>query len=100
MAEGTPMVINNESERRYESTIDGHVAFAEYRVHDGVITFHHTLVPKELEGKGVGSALAKAALEGARASGLSVVPECSFIRAYIGRHPEYESLVDPSFSKG
>ena len=96
VAADTPTVINNEAEHRYETTVEGRVAFAEYFVRGSVITFPHTLVPPALEGKGVGSALAKAALEGAKAGGLTVVPKCPFIRAYIDRHPEYEALVDPS----
>ena len=92
----SPVVTNNEALRRYETEVDGHTAFAEYFISDGVITFVHTLVPAELEGRGVGSALAKTALDHARARGLSVVPRCPFIRSYIDRHEEYQSLVAES----
>ena len=58
--------------------------------------FTHTGVPTALEGRGIGSALAKAGLEYAQAEGLAVVPLCSFIRAYIDRKPEYQPLVRKS----
>lgn len=53
----------------------------------------HTIVPEEMEGKGIGSALVKHALEYARHEHLYVKPTCPFIRAYIDRHPEYKDLV-------
>ena len=41
-------VRDNPDRHRYELEVDGHVAFAEYRLAAGVITFIHTEVPKEL----------------------------------------------------
>jgi predicted GNAT family acetyltransferase len=55
---------------------------------DDHVRLEHTVVPDELEGQGVGSALARAALDWARAEGLAVVPQCSFVRSYLERHPE------------
>jgi predicted GNAT family acetyltransferase len=66
---------------------------AHYKLAPGVITFTHTLVPKELEGRGIGSKLARGALDAARAQGLKVVPKCPFIAGYIGKHAEYADLV-------
>ena len=54
----------------------------------------HTEIDPAFEGKGLGSALAKGALDAERALGEPVVPLCPFIRAYIDRHPEYADLVD------
>lgn len=86
-------VRNNSTENRFELEADGHVAMAHYTLTPGVITFTHTLVPKELEGRGIGSKLARGALDAARAQGLKVVPKCPFIAGYIGKHPEYADLV-------
>lgn len=69
-----------------------------YQREGNKIIFTHTGVPKEFEGKGVGTALAKTALNFARDHNLEVVPLCPFIRSYIERHEEYRSLVkDPNF---
>ena len=59
---------------------DGNVAAAYYDLRPGVITFTHTEVPPALEGRGIGSRLARGALEAVRARGLKVVAECTFIR--------------------
>lgn len=60
---------------------------------EGVVNLSHTRVPKESEGQGIGSALAQAALEWAKAEELEVVPGCPFVRAYIDDHPEYGDLL-------
>jgi predicted GNAT family acetyltransferase len=86
-------VTNNEAEQRYQIITDGMIAIAEYKLGDGEITFTHTEVPVALGGRGIGGALARAALDDARAKGFSVLPNCPFIRSYIGKHPDYLALV-------
>ena len=86
----------NASETRYEVSVDGEPAgFAAYTLEgDDVVVLTHTEVNDRLEGQGVGSALARAALDDIRADGTrSVRPQCPFIRAWIARHPDYESLL-------
>jgi uncharacterized protein len=86
-------VVNNRAHRRYELTVDGHLAAAYYRISGDVITFEHTEVPPELGGKGVGSRLVKGALDQVRAEGLKVIAECPFVKAYIGKNAEYSDLL-------
>ncbi len=86
-------VQNNESEHRYELHVDGHMAATYYEVAGNVITFTHTLVPKALEGKGIGSKLIKGALDQVRAQGLRVIPQCPFVHAYIDKHSDYADLL-------
>ncbi|HEX5689943.1 MAG TPA: GNAT family N-acetyltransferase [Roseiflexaceae bacterium] len=50
-------------------------------------------MPAALEGHGIASKMAKFALDEAQAEGLTIVPQCPFVRGYIERHPEYQSLV-------
>ena len=85
---------------RYEVTVDGRVAgFAAYRETSGVRVFTHTEVDDDYEGQGVGSALARGALDEARAAGRRVVALCPFIAGYISRHPEYADLVDEGMDR-
>ena len=87
-------VRNNPTEYRYEVWADGELAgYAQYVLPRGRIAFVHTEV---YEGMGLGSRLAQAALDDARARGLVVMPFCSFIAGFIERHvDEYRDLVDP-----
>lgn len=88
-------VKNNPEENRYEAYLDGRLAgVAVYGLGPSTIVFLHTEVEPEFEGKGIGSALAKGALEDVRAAGeYDVVPLCPFIKTYIERHPEFDDLV-------
>jgi predicted GNAT family acetyltransferase len=85
---------------RYEANVDGGLAYAQYRRRGGVIVFIHTLVPHEIAGRGVADALARRALDAARAAGLHVVPRCPFFEAFMRRHPEYDDLRVPSPNAG
>ncbi|WP_418275222.1 GNAT family N-acetyltransferase [Isoptericola jiangsuensis] len=66
---------------------------AYYQRSDGVVTFTHTEVSPDLEGQGIGSALAEGALGAVRDAGEQVVAQCSFIAAYLDRHPEHQDLL-------
>ncbi len=86
-------VIDNTAEHRFELKAGDHVAAAHYTLAPGVITFTHTVVPSELSGQGIGSKLARGALEQVRARGLKVVPQCPFIAAFIAKNAEFAGLV-------
>ncbi|MEG3124515.1 GNAT family N-acetyltransferase [Sphingomonas sp. GB1N7] len=84
---------DNTAQSRFELEQDGETAFAAYRLDGGTITFTHTIVPKPIEGQGIASRLIAFALAEARAKGLRVMPECSFVAAYIERHPDTQDLL-------
>jgi len=87
-------VVDVPDRARFEVRVDGEVAgFTEYRRRPGLIAFIHTLTDPRFEGQGLASQLVGTALSEARADGLSVLPFCPFVRAYIGRHTEYLDLV-------
>ena len=86
-------VRNNEARHSYVLDVDGRTAFAAYRMEGDDIVFYHTVVPPELEGRGIGSALVKGALEDVRARGLKVVPLCPFVKGWIDRHSEAQDLL-------
>lgn len=72
-------VVLNEAKSRYELTVDGVTAVAEYRRSGDRINFHHTLVPPALEGRGIGGRLVNAALDDAEAKGLQIEVDCWFV---------------------
>jgi uncharacterized protein len=87
-------VVDVPEANRYEARFGDKVAgFAEYTLDGDRIVFTHTVVDPAYEGEGVGSTLARAALDDARARALIVVPRCPFIRGWIARHPDYANLV-------
>lgn len=89
-----PAAVHDNKERsRFEMEIDGSIAFANYREAGSTVVIIHTEVPPALNGRGIGSALVKGALDIIRASGKKVLPRCDFAAAYIERHPEYRDLL-------
>lgn len=92
MTTATPPIVLNESTHRFEQVVEGHTAYVEFERLPGAIAYTHTIVPEALGGRGIGSALVRHVLDHARRHGLKVRPDCSFIHAYIDRHPEYQSI--------
>jgi uncharacterized protein len=86
-------IVDNKPHHRFELVVEAHLAAAYYKLDGNVITFVHTEVPPELGGKGVGSKLVQAALDQVRAEGMKVIAECPFVKAWIGKHPEYKDLL-------
>ena len=77
--------------QRYEAHVDGELAgVLEYRLRRGRIALIHTEVLPVHEGRGVGSALVRFALDDARRRGLRVIAICPYVQAYLTRHPEFE----------
>ncbi|MDH5539626.1 MAG: N-acetyltransferase, partial [Rhizobacter sp.] len=64
----------------------------DYRVDCGIMQIHHTEVAPALEGRGIAAALVQAALAHAGRAGLKVDPLCSYVRAYMRRHPDTMKL--------
>ena len=89
-------VTHHEAEQRYEARVEGElVGSAFYELADDLIVFTHTEVDDAYEGDGVGSELARGALDDVRVDGRRrVVARCSFIRGWIERHPDYQALLD------
>ncbi len=89
-------VTHDEDQKRYEARVDGELAgSAYYDAADDLIVFTHTEVDEAFEGHGVGSALARFALDDVRADGRrKVVARCPFIKGWIDRHPDYQDLLE------
>lgn len=84
----------NADQQRYELEVGGVLAaHADYRPRRDVREFVHTEVLPGHEGQGLGSKLARHALDDTRRQNLKVLPTCSFIAKYIDGHAEYQELV-------
>lgn len=81
-------VIDNPAEHRFEHTEDGHLAELVYTLDGTTLTLVHTGVPEELGGRGLGGKLVRAALERAKADGLTLRPECPFAKKWLQDHPD------------
>ena len=89
-------VVMNDKTHRFEVTLGGETAFAEYTLLSHALVLPHTVVPDAFAGRGVASALATTALTYARDHALKVKPICPFMAGYIKKHPEWQDLVHPA----
>jgi uncharacterized protein len=94
VTENDPRVVDTPEAGRVEVLVDGDVAgFAEYRRTESAVAFTHTVIDAAFEGRGLGSVLARGALDATRDAGSPMLPFCPFIRGYIQRHPAYLDLL-------
>lgn len=84
-------IINNTSEGRFETEVEGELAHLDYKFYKGDLVLIHTFAPPAARGKGISSALAKFALNYAIENKLKVIVYCPFVKAYLEKHPEYET---------
>ncbi len=88
------IVVKHRPERnRFEAAFDDGLAVLVYMKVGNTLIFHHTEVPEALEGQGIAGALAKAGLEYVKENGINASALCPFVKAYVKRHPEYETLL-------
>ena len=96
-----PEVHDHPERQEYEVTVDGvHAGLAHYRlVGDGRV-FDHTEIDDAFEGKGIGSVLARGALDDVIARDIPFAATCPFISRFLERHPEYGDAQDRTLLGG
>lgn len=89
---------HNSKTNRFETDVDGATAYVEYEVaDDGVMVFTHTIVPEELEGRGIARELVTFALDYARKNEKKVFAECAYVDAFLEKHhKDYADIIDES----
>ena len=87
----TAAVVHVPEQSRFQIGEGEEPAVLVYELGDGDVALLHTVVPRELEGQGLGSRLAEAAVTWAREQSLEVVPVCSFVQSWLARHPGSQS---------
>jgi predicted GNAT family acetyltransferase len=86
-------VRRDDARHMYLAEIDGHEARILFApIDDHTLDFQHTRVPVELRGRGVADVLVRHALDDVRSRGERIVATCPYVKAFLARHPEYQSL--------
>jgi predicted GNAT family acetyltransferase len=89
------VVTNDKANLRYEARIEDALAgFTNYLLHGDQVVFTHAEVYPRWEGQGVGSTLARGALDDVIGQGKLITPVCPFIVSFVRRNPSYLEHVD------
>jgi uncharacterized protein len=84
---------------RYVGRIDGITGEAELTFASagpGQIAADHTFAPDSMRGTGIAKALVERLVADARASGIKIVPVCTYVQAQFSRHPDWADVRAPS----
>jgi hypothetical protein len=92
-AAASPAIHHRPEVSRFEASFEAGLAVCTYRRQGDTLLITHTEVPPALEGRGIAAALVRATLDWARQEGLRVRPLCSYVAAYMRRHPETLDLL-------
>ncbi|HEX9979910.1 MAG TPA: GNAT family N-acetyltransferase [Flavobacterium sp.] len=92
-------LIFNEEKKRFELVVNGHTVFIEYILNkENIMFLTHTEVPRDLEGKGHGRKIVELTLQYIKDHNYTLAPLCSFVAAYLARHPEWKSLLAKGYN--
>ena len=86
-------LIDNIEKHRFELWVEEKCSFIDYELESDRLILVHTEVPEELEGKGLAAALVEKTLQHLQEHNLKMQPLCSYIKAYLKRHLEWEIIV-------
>lgn len=93
-------IVDNKDRKRFELKVNGQLAIMEYIDAKDSFYLTHTEVPKELEGKGIASAMVRQVLEIVKEKQKPLAPLCPFVAMYIKRHPEWLDIVSERYNLG
>ncbi|MCZ7640391.1 MAG: N-acetyltransferase [Verrucomicrobia bacterium] len=90
----TLVIQHNAAAQRFEGLVGDQLAWLAYSRVGHRYLLDHTWVPEELRGRGVAAQLVSAVLTEARQQNWRLVPRCSYVAAFLRKHPEFSDLVD------
>ena len=73
--------------------IDGHVAYANYRIDGEIINIDYVFAPEELRGSGAAGKLMEEIARMARDKKMKILPICGYASVWLRRSKEYRDLM-------
>ena len=79
-------VVHLQDRSRFEAEVEGQTAYLTYERYGHTVAMTHTIVPRELEGRGIAGELTRTAVDWARGEQLQVDPQCSYVRSWLRKN--------------
>lgn len=86
-------VVNDKSGSRFVLTVDGNEIYALYAEDKESLDIYSTYTPPQLRGQGLAEKVVLAAFEYAKEKKIKVIPSCWYVRTFLDKHSEYQSMV-------
>jgi len=80
------IITHNNKDCKFETTIEGITAHVKYKISDGSFDIRHTIVPKQIGGRGIASKLVEEAYKWAETQNLKPKATCSYAFVWLKRH--------------
>lgn len=75
-----------QTQKRYELEVDGHIAYADYRIDAQQCFIDYVFAPPELRGTGAAGKLMQHIVEDTTAKSLIIAPICGYAKSWLQRH--------------
>ena len=93
MSNGHNVVHDKAKQTYFVDLVDGYQAKVSYQQSGNVLTIDHSSVPSELRGQGYAGIMMEAVLGKIEQEGFKVIPQCSYVVHYMGKHDEWHHLL-------
>ena len=84
----------SQSNGEFFVIVNGKKAILDYTISGKEMDIFHTFTDEELRGQGLAEQLTQAAFEHAKKNGLKVIPTCDYVKSFLKKHPEWNSLAE------
>ena len=89
----TSAITDNTAKSRFELVEQGHIAYADYKRAEGVLSLKYVFSPEALRGQGAAGRLMDGITALARAENLKILPICGYAAAWLRKHKEHHDLI-------
>jgi predicted GNAT family acetyltransferase len=86
-------VINDLQGSRFLLDVNGQEVYVLYAEDKETLDLYSTYTPPKLRGQGLAEKVVLAAFEYAKEKKIKVIASCWYVRKFIDKHKEYESLL-------
>ena len=93
------IITHNKKTCKFEIIVDGITAHVKYSISDGFFDIRHTIVPKQIGGRGIASKLVEATYKWGETQNLKPKATCSYAFVWLKRHG-YNVPETPDHAKG
>jgi len=87
-----PLQVNTNT-KRFELEVEGQISSVNFDIEGDKIYLAHAHVPASQRNRGIASVLTEKVLQQVEADGLKAVLMCSYIQAYVHKHPEWKRII-------